>query len=135
MEKYKIEQDIKLIYVQADSFPPGVGGAFKKLNELIGQNKSRLLYGISFPDGAGHLVYRAAVEETSAGEAEKTGCPVFVVRKGDYISAYLSDWKKDEKIIGHTFQELLRDPHIDKQGYCLEIYPNEKDVLCLVPLG
>jgi hypothetical protein len=29
---------------------------------------------------------------------------------------------------------LLRDPHIDKQGYCLEIYPNEKDVRCLVPL-
>jgi hypothetical protein len=71
MEKYKIEQDIKLFYVQADSFP---------------------------------------------------------------ISAYLSDWKKDESIIGRTFQELLRDRHIDKQGFCLEIYPNEKDVQCLVPL-
>ena len=135
MEKYKIEQDIKLFYVQADSFPLGVGGAFKKLNELIGHNKSRLLYGISYPDGVGNLVYRAAVEETSPDEATKAGCPIFVVRKGDYISAYLSDWKKDESIIGHTFQELLRDPHIDKQGYCLEIYPNEKDVRCLVPLG
>ena len=135
MEKYKIEQDMKLLYVQADSFPLGVGGAFKKLNELIGHNKSRLLYGISFPDGAGNLVYRAAVEEISPGEAEKAGCPIFVIRKGDYLSAYLSDWKKDESIIGHTFQELLRDPHIDKQGYCLEIYPNEKDVQCLVPLG
>ena len=135
MEKYKIEQDIRLFYVQAASFPLGVGGAFKKLNELIGHNKSRLLYGISFPDGAGNLVYRAAVEETSPGEGEKAGCPIFVVRKGDYISAYLSDWKKDESIIGRIFQELLRDPHIDKQGYCLEIYPNEKDVRCLVPLG
>ena len=135
MEKYKIEQDMKLLYVQADSFPLGVGGAFKKLDELIGHNKDRLLYGISFPNGAGNLVYRAAVEETSPGEADKVGCPIFVVRKGDYISAYLSDWKKDESMIGHTFQELLREPHIDKQGYCLEIYPNEKDVLCLVPLG
>jgi hypothetical protein len=135
MEKCKIEQDIKLFYVQADSFPLGVGGAFKKLNELIGHNKSRLLYGISFPDGLGNLVYRAAVEEIFPGEAEKAGCPIFVVRKGDYISAYLSDWKKDESIIGRTFHELLRDPHIDKQGYCLEIYPNEKDVQCLVPLG
>lgn len=135
MEKYKIEQDIKLFYVQADSFPLGIGGAFKKLNELIGHNKSRHLYGISFPDGAGSIVYRAAVEEMSPGEAEKAGCPIFLVRKGYYISAYLSDWKKDESIISHTFQELLRDPDIDKQGYCLEIYPNEKDVQCLVPLG
>lgn len=135
MEKYKIEQDIKLFYVQAESFPLGVGGAFKKLNELTSHNGARLLYGISFPDGAGSIVYRAAVEETYPGEAEKAGCRVFVVRKGDYISAYLSDWKKDESIIGRTFQELLRDPHIDKQGYCLEIYPNEKDVRCLVPLG
>ena len=47
MEKYKIEQDIKLLYVQAASFPLGVGGAFKKLDELTGHNKSRLLYGIS----------------------------------------------------------------------------------------
>jgi hypothetical protein len=108
MEKYKIEQDIKLFYVQADSFPLGVGGAFKKLNELIGHNKSRLLYGISFPDGLGNLVYRAAVEEISPGEAEKAGCPIFVVWKGEYISTYLSDWKKDESIIGQTFQELLR---------------------------
>ena len=135
MEKYRIEQDIKLFYVQAESFPLGVGGAFKKLNELIGHNKARLLYGISFPDGAGSLVYRAAVEETSPGEADKAGCPIFMVRKGDYASAYLPDWKKDESIIGRTFQELLRAPHIDKQGYCLEIYPNEKDVRCLVPLG
>jgi hypothetical protein len=134
MEKYKIEQDIKLFYVQADSFPLGIGGAFKKLYELIGHNKSRHLYGISFPDSAGNIVYRAAVEETSPGEAEKAGCPIFVVRKGDYISTYLSDWKMDESIIGQTFQELLRDPHIDKEGYCLEIYPNEKDVQCLVPL-
>lgn len=135
MEKYKIEQDIKLFYVQAASFPLDVGGAFTKLNDLIGHNKTRPLYGISFPGGTGSLVYRAAVEETFPGEAEKAGCPTFVVRKGDYISAFLPDWKKDESIIGRTFQELLRDPRIDKQGYCLELYPNEKDVRCLVPLA
>jgi hypothetical protein len=63
MEHYKIERDIILFYVQAESFPLGVGGAFTKLNELIGHNKTRLLYGISFPDGAGGLVYRAALEK------------------------------------------------------------------------
>ena len=124
-----------MFLVQAASFPLGVGGAFKKLDELIGHSKTRLLYGISFPDGAGSLVYRAAVEETTPGEAEKAGCPIFVVRKGDYISTFLSDWKKDESIIGRTFPgNCFWDPNIDKQGYCLEIYPNEKDVRCLVPL-
>jgi hypothetical protein len=31
MEKYKIEQDIKLFYVQADSFLLGVGGGLPDL--------------------------------------------------------------------------------------------------------
>lgn len=134
MEHYKIENDIRLFYVQAETFPLGVGGAFTKLNELIGYDKSRLQYGISFPDGANGIVYRAAVEEAFPGEAEKACCPTFVVRKGNFISTYLQDWRKDEAIIGRTFQELLRDPHIDKQGYCLEMYPNERDVRCLVTL-
>jgi hypothetical protein len=135
MEKYPIAKDIKLFYVEADSFPLGVGGAFNRLYQLIGSNTGRIPYGISFPDGKGSLVYRAAIEEAFPGEAEKAGCATFIVRKGEYISEFLTDWKKNESIVGRTFQQLLKDPHIDRNGYCLEIYPNEKDMRCLVPLA
>jgi hypothetical protein len=135
MEIYKMQKDIRLFYVQAESFPNGVKDAFETLKELTGHGANRVLYGISFPDGAGSYVYRVAVEESYPGEAEKLDCPIFVVRQGEYISSFIANWEQDESIIGRTFQELLRDPNIDKQGYCLELYPNEKDVRCLVPLA
>jgi hypothetical protein len=92
-----------------------------------------MVYGISFPNGKGSLVYRAAVEEAFKGEGEKAGCELFIVHRGAYISEYLKDWKKNESIVRRTFHELLKHPHINKNGYCLEMYSNEKDLCCLVP--
>ncbi len=134
MENYTINRDIKLLYVQATSFPLGVGGAFKQLDEKISNNPDRLRYGVSFPDGKGGILYRAAVEEAFADEAAQVGCETFTISKGTYASVYLKDWKKDETSIGRAFNQLLQQPQLDPRGYCLEMYPNENDVRCLVPL-
>ncbi len=134
MEKYINEKDIKVIYVQAASFPMGVGDAFQKLHSLAPDAATRTHYGISHMNERGEIVYKAAVEESFPGEAEQLGCETLIIRKGTYASEMLVDWKKDESIIGRTFRELLQHPDLDKKGYCLEIYTSGKDVLCLVPL-
>jgi predicted transcriptional regulator YdeE len=134
MENYFIDKDIKVLCVTATSFPAGVGGAFKKLLSLIPGADKRTQYGISYMGKDGQIIYNAAVEESSPGEGEKYGCETFVIKKGEYASELLKDWKKDESIIGKTFQKLLKHPNLDKQGYCLEIYLDEKDVRCLVLL-
>jgi hypothetical protein len=134
MEKYFIDKDINLFYVTATSFPEGVGGAFKKLLSFLPKPNDRLFFAISFPNENGTIVYRAAVEESFPGEGKQNGCETFVVKKGDYWSELLPDWRKDESIVGKTFQKLLKHPDLDRSGYCLEIYPNEKDIRCLVPL-
>jgi len=135
MEKYNVDRDISLFYVKAKSFPFGVGGAFTQLRSLLPEGSDRKLYGISNPSGSEGIIYRAAVEEVFPGEGKGKGCETFLIRKGSYISKYLTDWKKDESGVGVAFQELLRHPGIDPNGYCLEIYENEKDVRCLVPLA
>ena len=134
MGKYNIDKDIKVFYVTAISFPEGVGGAFQKLLSFLPKPGDRLLYGISFPDEKGKIIYKAAVEEAFPGEGEQNGCETFTIKKGEYWSELLPDWRKDESIVGKTFQELLKHPDLDKNGYCLEIYPNETDIRCLVPL-
>lgn len=134
MENYIIEKDIKVLYVQAASFPEGVGGAFTRLHSLLPDAAKRIHYGISHMDQSGQIVYKAAVEESFPGEGAQLGCETLIIRKGTYASELLIDWKKDESIIGRTFQQLLQHPDLDKKGYCLEIYKNGKDVLCLVPL-
>ncbi len=135
MEIYYIDRDIKVFYVTATSFPAGVGGAFQQLISFLPNPNKRILYAISFPKEKGKIIYKAAVEELFPGEGEQNGCETFLIKKGEYWSELLFNWKKDESIVGKTFQNLLKHPDLDKNGYCLEIYPNEKDIRCLVPLS
>ena len=134
MEIYNIDKDINVFYVTANSFPAGVGGAFSELLSLL-DGDERLLYAISAPNEKGEIIYKAAVEEAYPGEGAKNGCKTFLIKKGAYASELLHDWRKDESSVGKTFQRLLQHPDLDKSGYCLEIYPNEKDIRCLVPLA
>jgi hypothetical protein len=105
------------------------------LLSFLPESNERLLYAISFPNEKNQIIYKAAVEELFPGEGEQNGCETFLIKKGEYWSELLVDWRKDESIVGETFQKLLKHPDLDKNGYCLEIYLNEKDVRCLVPLA
>jgi hypothetical protein len=134
MEEYNLDKDIKVFYVTAASFPLGVGGAFQKLLSFLPKPNKKILYALSNPNEKGEIIYRAAVEESFPGEGKQNGCETFVIKKGKYWSELLTDWRQDESSVGKTFQKLLKHPDLDKKGYCLEIYPNEKDVRCLVPL-
>src|SRR5262249_15799867 len=118
-EKYFIDNDIKVVCVKATSFPEGIGTAWNKLFSIVPNTQQRKLYGISYGGENGKVIYRAAVEELHGGEVEQPGLETFIIKKGEYISELLEDWRKDETQVGKTFHELLRDPHIDKkQGYC-----------------
>jgi len=135
MEKYFIEKDIKTFYVTATDFPAGVLKAHQTLHALLPATAKRTFYGISFPGKDRAIIYRAAVEESYAGEAEQLHCDTFIIRKGRYISELLKDFMEDVTMVGKTFQQLLALPDLDSNGYCLEIYPNEKDMICLVKLN
>jgi len=134
-EKYSIDDDIAVVCVKATSFPQGIGDAWHQLFSKVPNAEQRKLYGISYGGENEKIVYRAGAEELHGGEAEQLGLEIFTIKKGEYISEVLEDWRKNEAEIGRTFQSLLNDPRIDKkQGYCLEIYFNEKDVRCAVLL-
>jgi hypothetical protein len=134
MEKFILDKDIKVFFVKATSFPMGVGGAFHTLQSFMSEGDKRILYGISHSDRNGDIIYMAAVEESFPGEGAQHGCETFLIKKGEYASEVLNDWRRDERIVGKTFQKLLKEPRLDPNGYCLEMYINEKDVRCLVPL-
>lgn len=134
LEKYFVDEDINVVCVKATSFPEGIGEAWQKLFAILPNAQQRKLYGISYGSESG-IIYRAAAEELHGGEAAQLGLETFTVKKGEYISELLEDWRNNEAQLGKIFHELLNDPRIDKQqGYCLEIYFNQKDVRCAVLL-
>ena len=133
METITLDNDIKVFYETAKSFPDGIMDAHKKLHELVPFSTERKYFGVSRPEN-GVIVYRAAAEEISPGEAEKLNCDTLVLKKGKYICHTISDFMKDIPGIGNAFRELLSSPDLDPEGYCVEWYFNDKDVKCMVRL-
>jgi hypothetical protein len=133
-EIFDLDKEIKILCVTATTFPNGVMGAFETVTKKIGSNEGRTYYGISWIDKKGNIIYKAAVNELENGEAQKLGCESFTIRKGAYISEIVTDFMKNIPAISETFMKLLNDPCIDKNGYCVEIYFDQKDVRCMVTL-
>jgi hypothetical protein len=135
MEIYNLEKDISVFCITADSFPAGIQNAYDALYAKLPTKDGRKFFGLSWAIENGSIIYKAAVEESYDGEAEKLGCERFTIKKGKYISEFIPDYMKDVQGIGRIFKALLAQPGIDPKGYCLEIYAGAKDVWCMVPLA
>jgi hypothetical protein len=135
METITIDKDIKVLYVAAKSFPDGIMKAHQQLHSLVpfSTSTARKYFGISRPEG-GPIIYRAAAEEINPGEAEKLNCETLILKKGKYISSTVNNYMKDLQSIDRAFKELLSHPHLDPNGYCVELYLNDKDVRCMIRL-
>jgi hypothetical protein len=134
MEKYKMVKDIIVMYVPAQSFPGGIQPAFEKLESKLPSTNDRTFFGISWAGKNGKIMYKAAAEEKYNGEGKNYELEIFTITKGTYISELIKDYKKDLSQIGDTFRQLLQHPELDSNGYCLEWYKGNADVLCLVKL-
>src|ERR1700754_1318917 len=100
MEQYTLNRDIKLICIAASSFPDGVAAAHQKLHSLLPVAQRRNIFGISWPDGKGSLVYKAGAEETFPGETEELGGEPFIVKAGNYISILIHDYMSNIPAFG-----------------------------------
>ncbi len=135
MKKYLLDRDVKVFCVQAESFPEGIMDAFKKLHSLLTTSELRNFYGVSNVNDKKVIIYKAAVEELYEGEAQKYGCETFIIRKGEYVSMYLTDFRNDVQDVGKAFEQLLSSPNIDPYGACIEVYVNDTDMRCMVRLN
>jgi hypothetical protein len=132
METIQLDNDIKVIYVQASSFPDGIMPAHQKLHSKIPFSTERRYFGISRPED-GVISYKAGAEELP-GEAKKFGLDSLTLPKGEYACISITDYMKNLQAIGQAFDELTELPNIDPQGYCVEWYLSDKDVKCMVRL-
>lgn len=136
MEKITLDRDIKVFYVTAKSFPAGIKDAADELHRIVPFSRERNYFGISRPENGGAIVYRAAAEEMENGEAKKFNCDTLLLKKGKYISLTVNDFRKDIMAIDGAFKELLEQPDLDPQGYCVEWYSTDKEsVKCMIRLN
>jgi len=122
-----------VLYIPAESFPEGIQPAFDKLEDRLFSKNNRALFGISWPDQQGKILYKAAAEEKYDGEGKIHELETFTIKKGTYISELIEDYKNKLPLIGTIFRQLLNHPELDTNSYCLEWY-KDNDVLCMVKL-
>ena len=134
METYFLKDDINLLCVDATSFPEGIEAAHQKLHSLLSTTNNRKFFGISYPQGGGKIIYKAAVEESFKGEGEQLNLDTFVVKKGEYKGSRIVNYQDHIDSLGKTFQKILTNPRIDPNGCCVEMYLNDEDVQCMVRL-
>jgi predicted transcriptional regulator YdeE len=134
MDSFKISDDIPVMCITATSFPDGVENAHQILHALFSDKEKRHIFGISHPDQSGTIIYKAAVEITQHGEAEKLGLETFHIKKGDYNCFFIKNYKDKISSIREAFEILLKQQEVDPNGYCLEWYIGENDVKCMVPV-
>jgi predicted transcriptional regulator YdeE len=134
MEQYHLAGDMIVFCAPAVSFPDGVIEAHQKLHTMVPSTPARKYFGLSRPEN-GVISYYAATEEVYPGEAEKYGCNKITLKKGNYATLLIKDYMQDIPAIGKAFTQLLTVPGLDKDGYCVEWYLNDKDLQCMVRVG
>lgn len=124
---------MKIVCVTAKSFPYQIKQAFGSLIDKLSNIEGRTFFGIAYQNNDGEMIYKAGVLELFDGEGEKLGCEKFVIRKGEYLTERLKNWKTDETMIGMTFKKLAHATP-DTVFPCVEWYDGA-DVMCMVRLA
>ena len=130
MQIYHLKHDIKVLCVEARSFPGGIKDAFNKINRLP-QMQLRHIFGISKPLN-GMIRYRAAASANKVNEAGKSGYSSFTINAGNYVGEKLTNWQQNEMMIMSIFNRLVADKRIDGSAYCIEWYKSENELWCMV---
>ncbi|QEC66510.1 DinB family protein [Panacibacter ginsenosidivorans] len=131
MEIYHIPHNITVFGNEVNSFPDGIGEAFDALIKILPKDDHRSYYGISWCI-ENNITYIAAAEQKKEGEAEKYECTKYTVEKGDYLSVPVYDWMSKTNCIKDVFTEIMKDERADNQTPAIEIYKNDKEMLCMV---
>jgi hypothetical protein len=141
MELFRLEKDIKLFCIKADSFPDGIKTAHQKLVSITASYGKCNYFGVSYLFD-NEILYMAAAELKNDDEPIPAGCETYTLNKGNYISIYIPDFSTDISQIDKAFKILLADPRIDENGCCAECYlpegtdgTNAKDIRCMVRLS
>ncbi len=133
MEAIIIDKDIPLMQLPASSFPDGIDAAHKKLHALVPSQTGRKYYGLSRPEN-GAIAYKAAAEEMYPGEAAALQLETILLKKGNYVSIRINHFMRQLPAIKTSFEKLLSTADLDPEGYCVEWYVNDTDMICMLRL-
>lgn len=132
METVTLENNITIFGFPVKTFPERIGEAFDSLIEMVPERLDRSYYGVCYMNAEGKLVYIAAVEERTHGEAEKNNCERYTIEKGKYFAVRVTNWRQKVDSINHVFEQMMQSKEVDSTKPCVEWYKNDFEMLCML---
>jgi predicted transcriptional regulator YdeE len=132
METYHLENDITVFGFEVKTFPQKIGDAFDSLIAMVPEGLNRSYYGISSMTPESKIVYIAAVEEKSQGEAEKNLCERYTIEKGEYFVVTVTGWRDKTESIKNVFEQMMKHNQVDFTTPCIEWYKNDFEMVCML---
>jgi hypothetical protein len=132
MKIFSIDHDITVFGKIVDTFPDGIGQAFDEIIHKIPDGLARSRYGISSWSGE-RMIYIAAVEQESEGEAKQYGYDTFSIERGNYGIEEVRGWRDKTDSIKEMFEKMCRSiPGLDLMKPCVEWYKNDDVMWCML---
>ena len=125
--------ELKLMYVEAETFPEGIKDSWDKLEKALGTTKGRKFYGISKCIGS-KIIYRACVIPIDDNEPDQLGLETLTIPSSRYASKKLLNWSSQIQMFGTIFDELFSKHSTNGELYALEDYKSPDEVILMVPL-
>lgn len=129
-----ISDDIQVYCLKATSFPGGVSAVYDRLHTEYPPEGGRAYFGISRPAPDGTITYMAAVKLNVADGIPCSDYVPFTIQKGKYVATDVSNYMTNLPAIGAAFAEMIREPDVAPDGYCVEVYHSPTEVTCMVKL-
>jgi hypothetical protein len=134
MYHISIQDDIQVYCLKARSFPDGVSAVYDRLHTEYPPEGGRSYFGISRPVPDGAITYMAAVKLSDTDGTPSSDYVPFTVLKGRYVAIDISNYMANLPAIGAAFAEMIREPDVAPDGYCLEVYLSPTELTCMVKL-
>lgn len=132
MGSYILENDLHVFGFEVKTFPSGIEDVFNTLMKLLPDGNARSYYGVSYVNNDGKIIYHAVTGETFKGEAQAYPCETSVIKKGEYLTETVNDWRRKLDFIKDVFHEMMKDPRVDHSAKCVEWYKTDDEMLCMV---
>jgi len=135
MEDISIKKldELKLMYIEAETFPDGIKDSWDKLEKALDTIKERKFYGISKCIGK-NIIYRACVIPIDDNEPKRLGLETLTIPSNSYATKKLMNWSSQIPMFGTIFDELFSKHNTNKDLYALEYYKSADEAILMVPL-
>lgn len=125
--------DVPVMFVLSENGVKGATKSFDLLESKLPSLKKRKFYGTveGIPPND---TYRACVTIVEGDDPKSMGLEIWTIPGGKYERTKIENWEKNIKLIGKTFEAIIKEVSVDPTRPSIEFYRSMSEMFVLVAI-